>query len=98
MKVRRFSSVITSPALWANYPRLRVERRDESRPGMPRAFIFANDIGEVIPTVYFFRNRMHNSDPIRENAFKQIDYSDVDDVIDAGWRPHSGEELDVPFG
>lgn len=77
---------------------LRVERRFEGRPGTPRAFLFADENGEVIPTVYFFRNRMHNSTPMRENAFRSIEYSDLDEVVAEGWRPHSGEELDIPTG
>lgn len=97
-QARRFSTVLMSPWAWANYPKLRVERRDESRPGMPRAFLFADADGGIIPTVYFFRNRAHNSEPMRENAFKSIEYPDLDELVEAGWRPHSSEEIDVPFG
>ena len=97
MKIRRFSTAVTSPALWAEGHRLRVERRFDGRAGMPRAFLFADENGEVIPTVYFFRNRMYNSEPVRENAFKYMEYADVDEVVDAGWRPYSDEDLDIPL-
>ena len=59
--------------------------------------MFADENGEVIPTVYFFRNRFHNSEPMRENAFKCMEYPDVDAVVEAGWRPYSDEELDIPL-
>ena len=95
--IRRFSTALASPGAWANYPILRVERRFDGRPGMPRAFLFADENGEVIPTVYFFRNRIHNSEPRRENAFKTMEYPDVDAVVAAGWRPYSDEELDIPI-
>lgn len=95
--IRRFSTALASPAAWANYPKLRVERRFDGRPGMPRAFLFADENGEVIPTVYFFRNRFHNSEPMRENAFRCMEYPDVDGVVEAGWRPYSDEELDIPI-
>ena len=94
--IRRFSTVLTMPWAWANFPKLRVERRDERRPGMPRAYVFATEGGEVIPIVYFFRNRAHNSEPMRENAFRRIEYADLDALVDDGWRPHSSEELDIP--
>lgn len=94
--VRRFSTVLIMPWAWANFPKLRVERRDENRPGMPRAFLFADGDGNVTPTVYFFRRRFHNSEPMRENAFKKIEYADLDALLDDGWRPHSSEELDIP--
>ena len=95
--IRRFGTALASPAAWANYPKLRVERRFDGRPGMPRAFLFADENGEVIPIVYFFRNRFHNSEPMRENAFKSMEYADVDAVVEAGWRPYSDEELDIPL-
>ena len=97
MKIRRFSTALASPALWADGQKLRVERRFDGRAGMPRAFLFTDEYGDVIPTVYFFRNRMYNSEPIRENAFQSIDYADLDDVVDAGWRPYSDEDLDIPI-
>ena len=59
--------------------------------------MFADENGEVIPTVYFFRNRFHNSEPMRENAFRSMEYEDVEAVVDAGWRPYSDEELDIPL-
>lgn len=96
--IRRFSTAITSPWAWANPSMLRVERRDEGRAGMPRAFLFADENGAVIPSVYFFRNRIHNSEPMRETAFRSIEYSDIDEVVEAGWRPHSSEDLDIPLG
>lgn len=97
MKVRRFSTAVVTPALWADSRMLRVERRFDGRAGMPRAYIFTDEFGNVIPTVYFFRNRVHNSEPQRENAFKSMAYADVDDVVEAGWRPYSNEDLDVPI-
>lgn len=76
---------------------LRVERRFDGRPVQPRAYLFADQNGEVIPTVYFFRNRAHNSEPMLENAFKWMEYADLDELVDAGWRPFSDEELDIPL-
>lgn len=97
MKIRRFSTALSRPALWADSTKLRVERRFDGRPGMPRAFLFADEFGEVIPTVYFFRNRQFNSEPIPENAFKRMEYADIDEVVEAGWRPYSEEDLDIPL-
>jgi hypothetical protein len=34
---------------------------------------------------------------MRENAFKSMEYADVDAVVEAGWRPYSDEELDIPL-
>jgi len=96
--IRRFSAAITSPWAWADHRKLRVERRDEGRAGQPRAYVFADEHGQVIPTVYFFRNRVHNSEPIRHNSFKRMEYEDLDELVGAGWRPHSSEELDIPLG
>jgi hypothetical protein len=96
--IRRFSTALTSPWAWADHSKLRVERRFDGRAGQPRAFLFADENGEVIPTVYFFHNRIHNSEPIRENAFKSMGYADVDELVEAGWRPYSGDDLDIPFG
>ncbi len=96
--IRRFSTAITSPWAWADPRMLRVERRNEGRAAMPRAFLFTDENGEVIPIVYFFRNRIHNSQPMRENAYNWIEYEDPDAVVDAGWRPHSTEDLDIPLG
>lgn len=97
MKIRRFSTALGSTALWANPRMLRVERRFDGRAGMPKAFLFADEFGEVIPTVYFFRNRYYSSDPLPETAFKFMEYADLDEVVDAGWRPYSDEELDIPL-
>ena len=96
LKIRRFSTALASPSLWADHRMLRVERRFDGRPGMPRAFLFADEFGRVIPIVYFFRNRVHNSEPMRENAFKSMEYADIDEVVEAGWRPYSEEDLDIP--
>lgn len=96
--IRRFSTALASPWAWANYPRLRVERRFDGRAGQPRAFVFADENGVVIPTVYFFRNRVHNSEPRRENAFRSMEYPDVDALVAAGWSPYSDDELDIPIG
>ena len=98
MKIRRFSTVVTSPWAWADKSKLRVERRFDGRAGQPRAYLFVDEEGEVIPTVYFFRNRFHNSEPTREFAFRTMDYEDLDALVDAGWRPYSHEELNVPVG
>ena len=96
VRIRRFNTALTSPAYWADKRMLRVERRFDGRAGMPRAFLFTDEHGAVIPTVYFFRNRVHNTDPVREFAFKWIDYADLDEVVDAGWSPYSDEDLDIP--
>ena len=95
--IRRFSTALSSPGAWANHRRLRVERRFDGRAGQPRAYLFADENGEVIPIVYFFRNRFHNSEPVRENAFRSMEYTDMDEVVAAGWRPYSDEELDIPL-
>src|SRR5687768_14675174 len=97
MKIRRFSTALESPSLWSDGRMLRVERRFDGRPGMPRAFLFADEFGRVTPTVFFFRNRQFNSDPIPENAFKRMEYVDIDEVVEAGWRPYSEEDLDIPL-
>ncbi len=98
VRIRRFSTALASPALWADKQKLRVERRFDGRPGMPRAFVFTDESGEVIPTVYFFRNRLHNTEPVREFAYKSIDYADIDELVGAGWSPYSEKDLDIPIG
>lgn len=97
MKIRRFNTAIASPSLWAEGHRLRVERRFDGRAGMPRAYVFTDEHGAVIPTVYFFRNRLHNTEPVRDFAYKYIQYADVEALVDAGWSPYSEEDLDVPL-
>ena len=98
MKIRRFNTALTSPSFWADSRMLRVERRFDGRAGMPRAFLFTDEQGQVIPTIYFFRNRVHNTEPVREFAYKQMEYADLDEVVDAGWSPYSDEDLDIPTG
>ena len=97
MKIRRFTTALVSPSLWADRRKLRVERRFDGRTGMPRAYVFTNPHGEVIPTVYFFKNRQHNTEPVPEYAYKRIDYADLDEVLAAGWSPYSDEELSIPI-
>ena len=97
MQIRRFTTALASPSLWAGDGMLRVERRFDGRAGMPRAFLFTDEHGEVIPTVYFFRNRLHNTEPVREYAYKWIEYADLDEVVAAGWSPYSDEDLAIPI-
>ena len=96
VKIRRFNTALAKPSLWADNRMLRVERRFDGRPGMPKAFLFTDEYGEVIPTVYFFRNRQHSTEPVREYAYKWIEYVDMDEVVGAGWSPYSDEDLDIP--
>ena len=98
MKVRRFSTVLARPWAWADHRMLRIERRFDGRAGQPKAMLFAEESGEVTPIVYFFRNRVHSTEPRREFAFKRMEYPDLDSLIADGWAPFSDEELDVPFG
>lgn len=92
---RRFSTALMSPALWANYPWFRVERRSEGRVGQPRCFLMADESGAVSPVVYVFRNRHPAIQPRPEEALRTLHYGDFDELIDAGWRPHSAEQVDV---
>ena len=95
-QIRRFNTALARPELWADRQKIRVERRFDGRPAMPRAFLFTDDNGEVIPTVYLFRNRLHNSEPVREFAYTRIEYGDLDELLEAGWSCYSDEDLDIP--
>ena len=92
--IRRFSAAIRSPWAWANPSSLRVERRFDGRTNQPHAFVFAEN-GEVVPTVFFLRNPHPNVAPCKEHAFKTMIYRDIDELVAAGWRPYSEDELDI---
>ena len=93
--IRRFSSALASPRVWANPSYLRVERRFDGRVAQPRCFIFADEYGEVTPTVYFLRTRHANIAPRIEDALKTMEYNDIDELVEDGWRPYSDADLDI---
>lgn len=94
--IRRFTSALTMTWAWKNPKALRVERRFDGRAAQPHCFVFAGPDGEVLPTVYFFRNnRPTDLTPHAQDAIGAKKYEDVDALVADGWSPYSNDDLNI---
>ena len=80
------SQIIHSPELWPQYPYLRVERRQESRPGQATCFVKVTGKQEVEPKVMATHN-WPPSDTDEVELVLELNYNDWEALFSEGWRP-----------
>ena len=79
--------ILQTPRLWPDWPYLRVERRTELRPDAPICVLVADELQQVVPTVYFTDNFPPGEwfVPTEERA---LAYTSLEEVRANGWKPH----------